>query len=54
MQAPSQPVYYLIMPPQKQLKTVDYLQVAKFSGGFAALFILMQILGMMFEIFNLQ
>ena len=38
----------------KPLKTVDYIGVAKFSGGFAALFILMQILGMMFEIFSLQ
>ena len=49
-----QTVYLIAQAPQKMPQARDYLSLAKFSGGFAGLFILMQILGMLYEIFILE
>ncbi len=50
---------YYVIPQQMEVKPQplskkDYLELAKFSGCFAGVFILLQVLGMLFEIFILE
>lgn len=53
----TQPQYYILkqQPQQeKEVKQTDYLSLAKYAGGFAGLFILIQIVGILSEIFVLN
>ena len=53
------PTYILVQPHElfqekKPLSKKDFLEAAKFVGGMAGIFIILQILGIMYEIFVLQ
>lgn len=53
-----EPKYVFVQPlsgeEKKPLTKKDYMELAKFSGTFAGVFILLQVLGMLFEIFVLE